>query len=570
LNRLGHDPRYGPWLDEARKRGFASSAAFPIMGEGRVLGALSVYSDHPDSFDSAESRLLEDVASALTLGISRARKAQERERASQALRLAHDELAAVQNAVPDMVFVHAGDGRLLHVNAATERFYGLSEEEMCAIDPQRLMGGGHSFEEAAAHVRYALEHGSDDFTWQGRKADGTVFPCEVRLRRLPGTRQSIEEPHVVAVTRDLTELSRLQDELAQMQRLESLAVLAGGIAHDFNNLLAGILGNIDLARVSPELSGQTRELLDEAKAAAQRAQRSSKKLLAFAHGGDTRPIRMDLRDAVSEAAAFVFSGATVKYELQLPEVLTDVECAPDPLAQMLGNLLQNALEASTDGGPVQVSLRAGSDWHVLDIRDHGAGVDAAVAAHIFEPFFTTKPGASGLGLSSAFGIARRHGGQLELLPTDGPGATFRLTLLAAPPARDSVAPAPQESIVSAKRALVMDDQEGLRRLFGRMLERAGFEVVGAADGDEALRICRQAREAGKGFCLALLDLTVPGGRGGHEIVPELRDLDPGLALVAATGYADSDARAADFDGFLAKPFTLLDLEAELRRLFPED
>jgi len=569
LNRLAHDPAYEPWLHKARTHGFASSAAFPIMGEGRVIGALSVYSGQPEAFNVEERRLLEDVASALTLGIMRSREAEERERAGKALRLAHDELEAIHNAVPDMIFVHAGDGRLLHVNAATERFYGFSKEEMRALDPQRLMGGVHGFEEAAAHIRHALEHGSDDFTWVGRKADGTTFPCEVRLRRLPGTRQSVEEPHVVAVTRDLTELSRLQNELVQMQRLESLAVLAGGIAHDFNNLLADILGNIDLAKAAPELRHETRELLDQAKQATERAHSSSQKLLAFAHGGSARPSRQDLCEVVPEVASLIFAGATARHTLDLPDGPVEVECAPDRLAQLLGNLMQNALEASPPGGSVRVSLRAGPDRHILEVSDDGPGVDPSVASQIFEPFFTTKPGGSGLGLSSAFGIARRHGGQLELLSTDGPGATFRLSLLALEARRASSAP-PTRPSRTKKRALVMDDQEGLRRLFGRMLKRADFEVVPTADGDQALQSCRQAREAGEPFCLALLDLTVPGGRGGHEIVPELRELDPNLVLVAATGYADSDARAADFDGFLAKPFSLRDLEQELARLFPED
>jgi len=569
LNGLAHDPAYEPWLHEARTRGFASSAAFPIMGEGRVIGALSVYSDQPEAFDVPERRLLEDVAAALTLGIMRSREAVERHRAAEALRLAHDQLEAIHDAVPDMVFVHAGDGRVLHVNAATVRFYGFSKEQMLTQAPERMMGGGYSFEQAAAHIRHALEHGSDDFTWVGRKADGTTFPCEVRLRRLPGTRQSIEEPHVIAVTRDLTELSRLQSELVQMQRLESLAVLAGGIAHDFNNLLADILGNIDLAKAAPELRRETRELLDQAKRATHRAHSSSQKLLAFAHGGSARLSRQDLCEVVPEVASSIFAGSTTTSSLDLPDGPVEVETAPERLAQLLGNLMQNALEASPHGGSVRVSLRAGQDQHTLEVSDDGPGVDPSVAPHIFEPFFTTKPGASGLGLSSAFGIARRHGGQLELLSTDGPGATFRLSLLAAEARRASSAP-PARPIGTKKRALVMDDQEGLRRLFARMLKRADFEVVPTADGDEALESCRQAREAGEPFCLALLDLTVPGGRGGHEIVPELRELDPNLVLVAATGYADSDARAADFDGFLAKPFSLTDLEQELARLFPED
>ena len=570
LNDLNEDPAYQPWLQLAQSHGFRASAAFPITDAGRVIAALNLYSGQADAFDEAELRLLEDVAAALSLGITRARQTEARERSNQALRMAHDQLEAVYNAVPDMVFVHGGDGRVLQVNAATEQGFGRSEHQMRTGPPEQLMGEGHSFEEAVAHVRRAMEQGSDDFMWVGRKADGTTFPCEVRLRRVPGERHSVEEPHVVGCARDLTELTRLQDALVQMQRFESLAVLAGGVAHDFNNLLANILGNVDLARAQAELGQAPGELLDRAKEATLQARTLARRLLGFTRGGSGRRARFDLGELLSEVAELVFADEERSPQIERPEHALEIDGDREQLLQVVGNLLRSALEASPEGGMVSAILRRGEAGEVtLEVRDDGPAIDPSVAPHIFDPFFRTQTRGSGLGLSSAFGVARRLGGKLELIEGKG-GATFRLTLPAAGELEQAAAaPAPPLPSPSRRTAVVMDDQEGLRRLFARMLEQVGFEVVTASDGDEAIACCRRALEAGEPCCLALLDLTVPNGRGGHEILSELRELDATLVTVAATGYAGSDARAADFDGFLPKPFSLADLKSEIARLLPE-
>ncbi len=576
FNLSVNHPDYRPWSDAARARGFRASAAFPITDGDGVVGALNVYSLVESAFDSGEMELLGDIAAALSLGVARTRKAAERRRANHELALAHAQLSAIYRASPDMILLYSGDGRILQINDNVRRFLGIELEELREVPPERLMGEGHTFEEAIAHIQHAMTHGADDFAWVGRTLDGSLFPCEVRLRRLPGERSSIDEPHVVSITRDLTELTRLQDELVAVQRLESLAVLAGGIAHDFNNLLAGIIGNVELVRADASSSTETKELLDQACNAALRARGLTRQLLAFARGGDGKPVRFDLRELVREVATFVFAGASVEHQLRLPEEPALILADREQLGQVVDNLLRNALEASTAGGHVHVDVTLGgglSGIVTLEVRDEGRGVDPSIASHIFEPFFTTKEAGTGLGLSSAYGVARRAGGQLELLSTEGPGATFRLTLPTTETAESSPPPASNDEPAVAKasgdglrRALVMDDQAELRRLFSRMLVRGGFEVVSCETGEQALT---HAREADAPFSLALLDLTVPGGRGGHEILTELRALQPGVRVVAATGYAVADARAADFDGFLAKPFGIAALEAELTRLFPE-
>lgn len=576
LNDQAESAAYAPWLESARAHGIEASAAFPITDSGEVVGALNIYSARAGGFDSSECALLGDVADALSLGLTALRQSKIRADSARDLKLAHAQLEAIYQASPDLIFIHGGDGRVLDVNPAAEVFYGMSVEEIRNTDPARLMGDGHTLEEAVFHVQKALENGSEDFAWVGRRGDGTVFPCEVRLRRLPGAGSDPEHPSVLAVSRDLTHLNRLQDEVVQVQRLESLAVLAGGIAHDFNNLLAGILGNIEMASAEPGMSSSALELLDQAESAANRARGLTRQLLAFARGGDGEVAVFDLGELVREVATFVFAGQSVVARLDLPAAPLMVRSDREQLAQVFDNVLRNALEASPRGAAVEVELRlTDSGAAVVIVQDGGSGVDAMDAPRIFEPFYSTKSGGSGLGLSSAFGILRRCGGELALLPSEK-GARFRIGIPAslrveeASESHKPGPPAPGPVRSDRRRALVMDDQADLRRLFTRMLAQRGFTAVPCADGDSALALCREAVAAGSRFSLALLDLTIPGGRGGYEILAELRELDPELCVVAATGYADTDVRTAEFDGLLAKPFGLSVLTEELRRLLLTD
>jgi len=345
LNRLADDSAYAPWLERASAHGLAASAAFPIHDAHRVVGALNVYASVPAALGELESELVCDVALALSMGLTRLRERDSRAAATEALQLARDNLEAIYDATPDMIFVHDGHGLILDVNEETARFNGGTPEEIKEAPPERLMGDQHTLEEATAHVRRAIEHGADDFTWVGRKLDGTTYPCEVRLRRLPGVRRSLDEPHVVAVTRDLTDLVKLQDELVALQRLESLAVLAGGIAHEFNNLLAGILGNIELARARSDLPDGAQELLDRAGEAGDRARALSDRLIGFARGGSRRHLRVDVGELVEEVSRVVFTGESVVVSIESPDTPFTVEGDREHLAQVFDNLFRNAVDA---------------------------------------------------------------------------------------------------------------------------------------------------------------------------------------------------------------------------------
>ena len=365
--------------------------------------------------------------------------------------------------------------------------------------------------------------------------------------------------------------ARLEQQAQRAQKLESLGVLAGGIAHDFNNLLVGILGNVDLARSLAAEGGRKDEveLLDETLRAADRARALVRQLLTFSRGG--APVRarvFDLASQLREAALFAVRGTSVLCEVDVVEDPGPAEVDAGQLAQVIQNLVLNAAQSSPSGSRVRVRIGArvlaspepplpAGRCARIEVIDEGCGIAAEHIGRIFEPFFTLRPGGTGLGLAVSHSIVHRHGGTLGVRSELGRGTTFTIDLpLGAPP---STAPPPEAAGARATfggLALVMDDEPAVRSVARRMLERLGFRVLTASDGDEALTIAARTDEP---LRLAILDRTVVGGRGGQEIAAELRRLAPGVRLVTCSGYSRDEAMSAPaqsgWDAALEKPFT---------------
>jgi CheY-like chemotaxis protein len=219
----------------------------------------------------------------------------------------------------------------------------------------------------------------------------------------------------------------------------------------------------------------------------------------------------------------------------------------------------------------RVPLRAGRYVRV-SVADSGPGVPADHLGHIFDPFFSTKPHGSGLGLATAWSIVKKHDGHIQVTSPPGEGATFIVWLPASDrplaPAAVSAAPPPASQAATAGRILVMDDEELVRGVVVRILERAGFDVAAVPDGDAALAAWRRAREDERPFVAGILDLTVPGGRGGDEIVGELLALDPGARVIVSSGYSTSpvvaDFRRFGFRASVPKPYAADELVRAVR------
>jgi PAS domain S-box-containing protein len=380
---------------------------------------------------------------------------------------------------------------------------------------------------------------------------------------------------VVLVFRDVTEKRMVEEQLQSAQKLEALGILAGGLAHDFNNLLTGIFGYIDLARRSRDEPSKAEANLDKALSVLDKARGLSGQLMTFSRAGQPATAPFDLGSLLRTSARFVLSGSSVSCEQRVPDDLWPCLGDERQIEQVVDNLLLNARQAMPAGGivwlgaenvtvPDEVRLPVEPGRYVrVSVRDHGPGVLPELRARIFEPFFTTKPGGTGLGLTTAYSIVRKHNGCIDVESAMGAGTTFTVLL----PAASALVPAERggdaEPRPGAGRILLMDDEAYLRDVAREMLEVLGYSVETVANGDDAIRAYEEARSGGKPFRALILDLTVPGGTGGLAVVSRLRTIDPRVCAVASSGYSSdavmSNPEAHGFTGRLTKPFTMAEL-----------
>jgi len=382
--------------------------------------------------------------------------------------------------------------------------------------------------------------------------------------------------HILAMIEDIDERRKAKQALQNAQRFESLAFLAGGIAHDFNNLLVGILGNIDLAKAAlPGRNQQAARHLEQAISISSRASALTQQLLTFTKGGAPALAPVSLGDLVDSVARFALSGSDLGCTVSIPDDLWACDADETQLARALENLLINARQAMPMGGTLGVVARnvPGAEvvpplepgrYVALSVTDQGTGIPEEVLAHIFDPFFTTKAAGSGLGLATALSIVKRHGGHIDVRSIVGEGSTFTVYLPASlcPRASEQVArEAPEGN--GELSILVMDDEPTVRAIVTDMLDSGGHHVETVEGGEAALVAWHEARARGRPYDIVLLDLTIPGGMGGAQVVSELRALDPSLRAIASSGYSDDpimvNPRRFGFCASLPKPYLTRDL-----------
>jgi len=370
----------------------------------------------------------------------------------------------------------------------------------------------------------------------------------------------------VIALRDVTDRLRFEEEVARAQRLDSLGVLAGGIAHDFNNLLAVILGHTSILE-KMSLPGAGKQSVTRIRMSSERASKLTQQLLTFARGGEPRCEPTPLGPLIDDTVSLVLSGTVVTRRVDLAEGLPHAMIDADQVGQALSNLLINACQAMPDGGEIRISGRAmesAPSWLEpgryieLVVSDQGPGLQEDVRDRLFEPFFSTKADGNGLGLAVAYSVARRHGGALLADAAEDGGAAFTLIVPAA-----TEEPVVQDVADGARAlgrlsVLVMDDDPAVCDAIILMLETLGCRAVGVANGGEALEAWDAAKSSETPFDLAILDLTVPGGKGGKETLEELRNIEPGVRAVVASGYSNDDVladpAAFGFAGAVVKPF----------------
>ncbi len=497
-------------------------------------------------------------------------------------------LAVTLESIGDGVISTDTEGRIHFMNKIAERITGYKREEAIGEPIERL------FRIIKEDSRQPCE---DPVKRTLRSGLVAVLPRDTVLIARDGTERLIADSSapivtrggrtigVVVVFRDVTKTRKIEDELIRSQKLESVGILAGGIAHDFNNILTALLGNIELAKNSATSSEEVIAGLKHAEIAGQRARELAQQLLTFAQGG--APIRKptDISRLLREVVTLALTGSKVRCEFEFADDLWCVQVDQGQMSQVFSNLIINANQAMPEGGIIriraenivlsaaqEIPLEAGG-YVKVSVQDQGVGIHQDILAKIFDPYFTTKMKGRGLGLATVYSIVNRHEGYISAQSAPGVGTTFFIYLPVSEEEAAELDSMPRELPKGKGRVLFMDDEAIIRDTVSRMLIHMGYEVILAKDGEETIENYVRAKNMEEPIDVVIMDLTVPGGMGGKESIKPLLEIEPGVKVIASSGYSKdpvmANYRAYGFVDALSKPYFMREIAEILQRVIGE-
>lgn len=388
---------------------------------------------------------------------------------------------------------------------------------------------------------------------------------------------------VIGVAIDITEQKKLEEQLLRAQKMEAIGTLAGGLAHDFNNLLTNILGYTSLMLYEISETHPHYARLKSIEKQAFSAADLTRQLLGFARGGKYEVLPTDLNELVrSTSEMFGRTRKELSLVFRLQPELHVVEVDRVQIEQVLMNLLVNAWQAMPDGGTIILSTEnVVLDTHYCDIHeikqgayvtiaitDAGTGMDEETQKRIFEPFFTTKEKGigTGLGLASAYGIVRNHGGVINVYSEVGHGSTFSVYLPQSDKAVGSEEPVAKGLVAGIGTILLIDDQDIVSEVGAAMLQTLGYDVIVAQNGQEAIQIYAEKQDT---IFLVILDMIMPG-MSGSETFDRLKQINPDVRVILSSGYSINGKASAIISkgcsGFIQKPFNLSDLSSKIEQV----
>jgi PAS domain S-box-containing protein len=579
-NTVIGDPEVGD-QDWARREGMVAFAGHPLIVNGRVIGVMALFARHalPDTVMTA----LASVADHVALGIERHRSAEALRAAEERTRFALESAAI---GIWDMDF-RTG---VLRWSAILERHYG--------VPPGTFEGTFEAFikrvhpddREALLEVVAKARKSGDDFSTEHRAVwpDGTLRWVNGFGRVHLG--EDGEPTRAVGISMDVTERRTLEAQFQQAQKMEAVGRLAGGVAHDFNNLLTAILGYCELVLADLEPDDPRRADIAEIQKAGTSAASLTRQLLAFSRKQIVEPAVLDLNVVIGDIRPMLerLIGEDVNIVLSLRPEPALVSADRGQVEQVVMNLTVNARDAMPMGGTlmlatahvelddhyaaVHVGVKPGP-YVVLTVTDTGTGMAPQVQARLFEPFFTTKEAGkgTGLGLATVHGIVTRGGGHVGAYSEVGKGTSFKVYFPVADAAATVVAapPAVARPRAEAQTVLVVEDEEGLRELAKRLLERLGYKVLLAGNAAEALRLLEQNAS----IDLLLTDVVMPG-TSGPELTRQLVGQRAGLKVIYMSGYTEEaivqHGVLKPGIAFLQKPFTSDALGRKIREVLDRD
>jgi len=414
---------------------------------------------------------------------------------------------------------------------------------------------------------------SKQFEFTARTKSGKILELEVNTSKIVWD----GKPASLGIIRDITRYKRLQEEAFKAEKLDSIGVLAGGIAHDFNNILSVLLGNVQLTKLKISKGEDIEKYLVRLEETISRATGLTQQLLTFSKGGEPVIEVASIKDLIMDVVPFILTGSNIKSEISIEDDLYLVEVDANQISQVLTNIVINAKQAMPDGGKLSVealnviiesgdlidNLESG-EYIKVSITDQGIGIPEKIIDKVFDPFFSTKSSGSGLGLATCYSIIQKHKGHITVSSVAGEKTTFTIYL----PGTDKELIKEQAVKINKVfhgHVLLMDDEDSVREFMNALLMEFGFTVNYAANGETTINLFKQTVESGSRYDLVILDLTIPGGKGGKEVIKDLIAIDPKVVALAYSGYADdpviSRPTEYGFKASFSKPFDIEKLVA---------
>ncbi len=555
----------------------------PLIYGERLLGVLYVDSKHAISeFNEIEQFLFQMLSKHASIAIENvllyegSRKRNELLR--EEIRQSEERYRQLVERFPESILV-VSDGKIIFANTTSQTMLQTeSNEQLIGQTIERFI-----------HIDFIPKFNN---ILEKSTQNGSVNnSLEARIRTIPGDELEVEihissiqfegNDAILVLIRNIAEKKNLENEIIKRQKLESLALLAGGIAHDFRNILQIISGNLDLALLSAS-NDETKEHLELIDTALGRATNLSTQLLTFSKGGTPVTKASDVRKLIHEYVTFALSGSDIAFQVHMENDLPYVEIDPEQISHVIHNLVLNAKQAMQNGGKIVVNVRrmvlerenqslslAPGKFVEVSITDQGGGIPDSIVNKIFDPYFTTKKDGSGLGLASCYSIMQKHAGAISVESEPGKGATFKIFLPASKTIEIDLEDVKVEEDIYLKgRILFMDDEEMIRNMMKKMLTNLGARVDTVPDGECAVSFYNRAIRNNDPFDLVILDLTIRGGMGGVETIKQLREIDPNVKAIVASGYSMdpvmSNPSDYGFVGMVAKPFNIRELSKAIK------
>jgi PAS domain S-box-containing protein len=525
---------------------------------------------------------IRDASGEIVACLEIARNITERKQAEEALVGAKEHWENTFDAITDMVMLLDNEHRIVRTNRSTSEAFNTTEERLVGKKCYEVVHGqSQPVEKCPLNTTtQTRKPSSREVTVPriGRTCICSTSPIVDHEGNLTGYTHSLK---------DITESKRLEAQLLQAQKMEAIGTLAGGIAHDFNNLLMGVQGNVSLMLMDMDTTHPYYEQLRNVERQIQSGARLTSHLLGYARKGRYDVKALDLNQLVEDVSGtFGRTRKEITIYREFAKDLSAIEVDPGQIEQVLFNLFVNAADAMPGGGNLILKTMnvthkdmkgklydpKPGNYVLLTVTDTGTGIYKKDMERIFDPFFTTKERdrGTGLGLASAYGIIKAHGGYIDVASKRGHETTFSIYLPASRKKAPKVVKAAKGVLRGTETVLLVDDEEVVLGVGQELLESMGYRVLTARDGKEAIKVYKKNRD---NIDIVLLDIVMPN-MGGSEAYDRIKEIRPNVKVLLLSGFS-IDGEAIEIlergcNGFIQKPFTMKELSGRIREILDKE